>query len=192
MRSWSIKFRITIFYCISFIVMCLFLWVSSVSAHVVKVDGSIGITVHIDPDDAPIANKENTIFVTIKDADKKFDEKNPIGCDCKLEIVRNGKIVSTLPITTGSAYNSLRHTFPSNGTYQIRVTGSPNGKGGQFQPFDAVFEYYVKSSGSAVVDSDLIGVDKVNPLLLYYPYLLVLGGGIILFMFLNPFKKKHE
>lgn len=152
-------------------------------AHVLKIDGSIGITTHIDPDDEPVAKKEHTIFVTIKDADKKFDEKNPIGCDCVLQTVKDGKIVATLPITTGSTYNALRYTFPTNGTYQLRVIGEPNGKVAQFQPFDTSVEYYVKSSDSA-------RVDKQSVLFIYFPYLVLVGVGIILFMFLNPFVKR--
>lgn len=165
-----------------FLLVIFFGIVPKVSAHVLKIDGSIGVTVHIDPDDAPIAKRENIIFVTIKDADKKFDENNPISCDCVLSIVKDGKALATLPITSNGAYNTLRYSFPSSGTYQLRIVGKPNGKGTAFQPFDTQVEYYVKSSTPLF--------DRQNPLLVYFPYLTLLAGVIILFLFLNPFAKR--
>jgi hypothetical protein len=160
-----------------------FLFPAQGSAHVLKVDGSIGVTVHIDPDDAPVAKKANTIFVSIKDRDKQFDEKNPVGCDCTLQVVKGEKVIDMIPVTTEGSYNTLQYVFPSSGTYTLLVSGKPNGKSSAFQPFITSYEYYVQSSDSTAVD-------KTNRLLIYLPYLSLVAGVLILFMFLNPFANR--
>lgn len=176
----SIQYQVFAFFLLFFLSI-----VPSVSAHVLKLDGSIGVTVHIDPGDEPVAKSTSTIFVTIKDANKQFDEKNPVGCDCVLQIIKAGKVIKSMPITSGSVYDPLTFDFPTNGTYLLRVTGTPNGKGRKFQPFSTDIEYYVKSASSPTID-------KASSLLIYFPYLVLLSGVVILSMFLNPFTKRSK
>lgn len=163
----------------SLFVVMLLIFPKIASAHTLKVDGTFGVTVHIDPDDAPKAQEQSTIFVSIKDRSGKFDEKNPQGCDCMLTILKDGKELTQLPIVTGNTYKTLSYTFPQSGSYDLVVTG----KGKTLDPFGASFSYYVSGENT---DTFLA---TQNPLWNYFPFVIVIVGFVILLMFLNPFKK---
>lgn len=157
----------------------LFQPVFTVSAHTLKIDGNIGVTVHIDPDDAPKAGEEVKIFVDIEDTSGRFDVQNPENCDCRLTVREAGVVIATLPVTTGGRYNQLRYTFAGPGVYTVSVTGTPVGKGRAFQAFRTDFEYYVSSGNS----DSATKVFRPNPLRLWAPYIAAAVGSAIVLLF---------
>jgi hypothetical protein len=150
-----------------------------VFAHTLKIDGNIGVNLHIDPDDAPIAGRESKFLVDIQDKSGRFNVNNPENCDCTLTIMQKDTVLNVLPVTTGGMYNQIRYTFPSSGTYHVIVEGKPNGKGVAFQSFRTNFEYFISSGDSQGVS---LKTDS-NPLLVWLPYIAALIGSCIVLMF---------
>jgi len=109
------------------------------SAHVLKVDGTIGAILHINPDDSPVSGSPTSYSILFKDTTNKLDLEN---CGCHVEITQNNTIVSmsTLHIVDSSDATGV-YTFPSPEsafqsfklTYLLRVL-PPSGSGST-QPF---------------------------------------------------------
>ena len=148
----------------------------SVDAHTLKIDGAIGVSVHINPDDEPIVGRESAIFVEITDSAGRFNAANPSNCLCTLTIFSDGVRVAQLPIVSGGSYTQMRFVFPTSGKYTLVVEGKPNGEGQLFQRFSLTYEYFVHGE---------IGSDEVNPLLAFIPYVQALCGAIIIWMFIS-------
>ncbi|MBP9814157.1 hypothetical protein KBC80_03090 [Candidatus Woesebacteria bacterium] len=147
-----------------------------VYAHTLKIDRAIGVSVHINPDDAPIAGKESAILVEITDSSGRFNATNPSNCICTLTVKSDGKSLVQLPVVSGGSYTQLRYTFPNAGKYSVVVDGKPNGEGQFFQSFSLTYEYFVKGETS---------ITEVNPLVPFIPYMQALCGAIIIWMFVS-------
>lgn len=148
----------------------------TVSAHTLKIDGSMGVTVHIDPNDEPVEKIESKIFVDISDKSRRFDPKNPGTCECSLIVEQKGKTPETLPIVAGGVYTQLTYTFPTAGSYRLLVTGKPI-NGGTFAPFRTQYDYYVHGNISAIEPM------TDNPLQRLFPYIVAFAGSIIVLLF---------
>jgi len=157
-----------------------FLCVTPVFAHTLKIDGNIGVNLHVDPDDTPIAGRESKFFVDIQDKSGRFNPNNPSNCDCKLIISQKDTVLKTLLVTVGGSYAQLRFTFPTAGTYTVVVEGKPLGQGVAFQTFRTKFEYFVKSGSS---EESSVQTDQ-NALRGYAPYVALVIGLVIITMFL--------
>lgn len=157
------------------IIVISFFWVRPAVAHTLKIDRSIGVSVHINPDDAPQAGKESSVFVEITDSSSRFNTANPSNCICTLTVQYEGKPLAQLPVVSGGAYAQLRYTFPHAGRYTVIVEGRPNGEGQAFQSFSLSYEYFVKGETS---------VSETNPLVPYIPYVQSLCGAFIVWMFI--------
>ena len=155
----------------------------NVDAHTLKVDGTIGVMVHVDPDDAPKVGEVGTIFVNIKDRAGRFDERNPASCTCTLTIRKDGEALTTMPVNSGNVYNTLSFTFSEAGSYELTVNGEPSGQGTPFPPFETTFNYYVTGGQS---------VYSENPLQRYLPFVMVVVGFVIILMFVNPFVRSPQ
>jgi hypothetical protein len=151
----------------------------SVLAHTLKIDGTIGVNLHVDPDDAPVAGSESKFLLDIQDKSGRFNPNNPANCDCTLTVKQKGVVIKTLPVVSGGSYAQLRFTFPTSDVYEIVVEGKPKGEGVPFQAFQTTFEYFVKSSGSepAMVSS------PQNALSIYAPWIALVIGVCIIAMF---------
>lgn len=160
-----------------FLFFSLFAMVQSVFAHTLKIDGSIGVTLHIDPDDEPVAGKESKLFVDISDKSGRFNPNNPGTCDCLLTIKEKNTILKTLPIVAGGSYTQLRYIFPEPGTYLIVIEGKSNKNGIPFQAFTTRYEYYVRPN------NQVAPLSRKNPLLMYAPYMALIMGLVIICMF---------
>jgi hypothetical protein len=160
-------------------VVCLLSVPMSVFAHTLKIDKNMGVSLHIDPDDAPIAGSESKIFIEIEDKSGRFNVNNPENCDCKMTILQKDTVLKTLPVTTGGVYNQLRFTFPTSGTYHVVIEGTPNGKGIAFQSFKTNFEYFVSPGESETVSNQ----NNNNALLIWLPYIAATVGSLIVLMF---------
>lgn len=106
------------------------------SAHVLKVDGTIGAILHINPDDSPVSGSPTSYSILFKDTTNKLDLEN---CGCHVEITQNNTIVSmsTLHIVDSSDATGA-YTFPSPGVYSLILIGSPN-KESAFQSFKLTY-----------------------------------------------------
>ncbi|MFI5157626.1 MAG: hypothetical protein ACHQF4_02105 [Sphingobacteriales bacterium] len=133
-------------------VIALVLFGLTVSAHTLKIDGDIGVILHTDPDDDPIAGQPTGLYFEITDRTKKFD---PANCDCKFEVVQNGKeIFSEELFDPGQQVQStpvVKYTFEAKGVYDIILQGTPK-INGQFQPFKLDYNLRVNHT-APIVDS---------------------------------------
>ena len=160
---------------ISFFVF--FMFPKYVFAHILKVDGKIGVTMHIDPDDQPVAGKESKIFVDIQDQSGRFNPSNPESCNCFLSIYFQEKVLTKMSLVSGGTYAQLRYNFPKSGAYTLVIEGSPSGTGKVFQAFRTEFEYYALGSVSNIDQT-------VNPLRKHSPLvILIVGIAIVLLVF---------
>lgn len=154
-----------------------FFCVPFVLAHTLKIDGNIGVNLHVDPDDAPVAGQESKFFVDIQDKSGRFNPNNPANCDCRLTIFQKDTPLKELPVTSGGSYTQIRYTFPSSGIYTVVIEGKSLGKGIAFQNFKTSFEYFVKPAPS----ENMLVLGGLNPLLAYAPY-VALGVGIVIIL----------
>ena len=150
-----------------------------VYAHTLKIDKNIGIILHVDPDDAPVATEETKLFVEIEDKNGRFNVTNPENCDCRMTILQGDTVLKTVPVTTAGAYNQLRFTFPRSGVYYVRILGKPNGKGLQFQEFTGDFEYFVKPGKNEGISQ----ISAQNPLQAWAPYIAAAAGSFVVLLF---------
>jgi hypothetical protein len=153
--------------------------VAPVSAHTLKIDGSIGVNLHINPDDAPQEKIESSFLIDIQDKSGRFNPNNPANCDCVLTIFRDNVPLKQLPIVSGGTYAQIRYIFPQSGIYKVVVEGKPKGEGIPFQEFHTEFEYFVTSSDAQSVNI----LEPANGLGAYAPYIALGIGLLIIFMF---------
>lgn len=112
-------------------------------AHEVKASKGVGATIHIDPDDRPVAGKKSTIWITLT---KRGGQTIPYEkCNCRMEVqsAADPSIKFTLsnPSTLVESYlgvPSLEVTFPQAGRYELRLIGSPKEES-DFHPFELTF-----------------------------------------------------
>ncbi len=167
----------TIFFSIVFVgaLVC----VPFVSAHTLKIDGNIGVNLHIDPDDTPVAGVESKFLLDIQDKSARFNPNNPANCECTLTISQNGTMLKTLPVVAGGSYAQLRYTFEKSGLYVVTVEGKPKGEGIPFQSFKTSFEYFVKSQDTAIGTTETQG----NALAGFLPYVVLIVGLCVIALF---------
>ncbi len=159
-----------------------------VFAHTLKVDGDIGITVHISPEDEPVSNRPAQIHVSIKDRSGQFAQQAS-NCICTLTITGGASEAaekSFTPDTTGQAV--VGHTFPSGGTYELRIQGASVGAK-PFQPFDVAFVYRVAADGSSNNTQPPL---TAQPLKQYLPIVIILAAAAIIILALAPLPSKQS
>lgn len=127
-----------------FLFASFFLIYSSVQAHILQINGSIGAVMHIDPDDDPIVGKPSNFFFEFKDKTNKFSPQN---CTCIASIIENNKeIYSTSLFTqnnTDLTNASFSFTFPQKDIYTIILRGAPI-NGSDFQTFSLQYDVRVE------------------------------------------------
>ncbi len=141
-------------------------------AHILRVDGNIGVLLHVDPNDAPVAGQPAKFFVGVQDSSGKFSIYT---CDCTLTIEKDGKEIASFPINSNGFYQPIEYSFPASGIYKVTVAGKPTN--GAFQPFVTTFEYYVSGSLNA---TNVPGYNKMQD---YLPFIALIAGLLILIMF---------
>jgi hypothetical protein len=112
------------------------------SAHVLKVDGSIGAVLHINPDDNPTTGNSTDYVLSFSDDSGKFNLTN---CNCTIAVMQNSQPVASEQLSTSKNNVSENHyTFAKPGVYTLRVAGTPKTPGA-FQPFILAYEVRVTS-----------------------------------------------
>ena len=133
-------------------------WVPPLWGHVVLADGTIGVTMHVDPDDAPVSGKPSHFSLWFKDTTGRLD---PARCQGTFTVALNDQAILSQPlfaqIDTGliSVHDV---TFPRSGVYTVRINGAPRGLM-TFQPFLLVFSVRVTGGedGDQTADPGLLG-----------------------------------
>ena len=116
-------------------------------AHEVKVSSEIGGTIHIDPNDRPIAGKKSRVWIALT---RRGGETVPYSsCNCQMEIQsQSDRNLKFSPDRSFSFLDrfleqflglpSVSVIFPQVGRYQLKLTGTAK-NGSDFQPFELVF-----------------------------------------------------
>jgi hypothetical protein len=112
-------------------------------AHEVRTSQEVGGTIHIEPDDRPVAGKKSTIWIALT---KRGGEIIPYAkCNCRMEVRsltdKNIKFTLSSTSTISDRYlglPSLEVTFPQVGRYALKLMGSPRDNE-DFQPFELTF-----------------------------------------------------
>ncbi len=134
-----------------FISVGLFFSAAVASAHVLKVDGSIGSTLHVDPADNPVVGSPATFYFEIKDKQNKFTSE---GCSCSVTIsTSQGEVLHTEQLFTQSSAAGfsnplLQYVFEKGGVYTVTLTGMPKAPGA-FQDFQLKYDVRVENAGVA-------------------------------------------
>ncbi len=107
------------------IFVCFLSFPTSVFAHVLVKDGSIGAVVHISPEDDPIVGESASFFFEFKDTKNNFELED---CICTVKIRFSGTEVHSEQLSDGSslASPSFSYSFPQKGVYKLVVEGSPS------------------------------------------------------------------
>lgn len=112
-------------------------------AHEVKASEQVGGTIHIEPNDRPVAGRKTRIWVALT---KRGGEIIPYDrCDCKMEVrsLTNRNIQFQLLnsfsiIEKVLGLPSKEVTFPEAGRYELKLVGSAR-NGENFPPFALTF-----------------------------------------------------
>ncbi len=119
-------------------------------AHELEQNNGISAVLHIQPDDNPIAGRKTILNISYGDSAKKFTLEN---CDCKISLVRNEKVLTTVKATPAHLHSTLESSaeivFPSPGEYEIRASGRSNNN--TFPDFE--IEFPVKISKNIKKDT---------------------------------------
>ena len=108
---------------------------SNIFAHVLETAGSIGMVLHVDPDDDPIAKVPSKMYFDFKDKAGDFDINN---CTCYLKIYAQDELIHTERlIKTDTTF-----TFPNKNVYTIRLEGEPKTNPG-FNKFSLSYDLRV-------------------------------------------------
>lgn len=107
------------------------------------------LLVHVDPNDVAVAGRPTTVHVDIRNKEKGFSLKN---CHCSLYVEQDEKRLFTFPLTPTTEpgiYDAMgvEVTFPSAGTYNVGVEGTPI-TAGAFSPFTLEVEESVLATGT--------------------------------------------
>lgn len=135
------------FFLFSCILLVSFSW-NRVEAHVLKAENHIGVVMHIDPDDDPIAGQVSTFYFDFKDPENEFDAGK---CDCTFHVISEGKEINTQHIFNvikdGSNSSTVQYTFPKKGDYTVKLTGVPVGDA-KFESFEISLDWSVRREES--------------------------------------------
>jgi hypothetical protein len=108
------------------------LGVATVNAHQTGSNKGVSVTLHVAPDDAPVAGRPATIIVTKVNARRGTFSWRKCGCHL------NVKDASGRVVLNRNAGRRTSFTFPRSGAYQITFSGSVkrNGRSVRFRvPF---------------------------------------------------------
>jgi hypothetical protein len=112
-------------------------------AHETVSDEAFISTMHVAPNDAPIAGEKSEITI-------QFDQ-SPTGflvqdCACLLEIAKTGQLVTTIDIVSSVTPIRVNYIFKEPGEYMLRFSGTSKTTPPLFSPFSTEYTVTVKSS----------------------------------------------
>jgi hypothetical protein len=104
-------------------------------AHQTTTSKGVTVTMHVTPDDEPVAGRDSTISVTkVKVRKGSFRWSR---CSCRLKITdSSGRAVLSRSMTS----RTVHFTFPRTGAYRITFSGRVKGRdGGKSRSFSTSF-----------------------------------------------------
>lgn len=154
---------------------------SSVSAHILLTDGSIGAVVHISPEDDPIVGQNADFFFEFKDKTNSF---NPQNCDCRYHVLLNEKKIASGNLFGGDVEPSLDNAsfslvFPEKGIYTLLINGKPFTPG-EFDEFTLKETVRIERTPESPSETKI----KTNFFTTHYLFLKVFGVGLVIFLVL--------
>jgi hypothetical protein len=103
-----------------------------VSAHSLKIDGSMAAILHTTPDDNPVSGRPSKYLLFFDDASGRFALS---ACNCTVVIREGNKVIATQTLfSLAQTIPGGTVTFPKAGVYDLVVTGRPI-KSDTFQQF---------------------------------------------------------
>lgn len=119
-----------------------FLSVPITAAHESSSSGDLKATIHISPDDLPIAQQHSKIELKVTD---DADHFNFTHCNCTLIISNDTTTIAELPLQGEGSTTSTSYTFADSGEYFLTFRGeSLDTKQHPFTPFSLSYNYVVK------------------------------------------------
>lgn len=123
--------------------LCLLLLISlpqAAFAHVLQSEGDIGVLMHVDPGDEPVAGEQATLMLEMTAKKGRFAIAD---CDCRLRILSEANVVFEAPIAAGTGGTAaVPFVFAAAGMYRAEIAGSPR-TGAPFRPFHVGFDVRV-------------------------------------------------
>lgn len=157
-------------------------------AHTLRVDRSIGVTVHINPDDEPVAQDISQIMIGVQDKEGRF-ARLASECICAVTVVKDGSPLETLPFVVSGESAMVSYTFPDAGIYKLEVSGVPRTLDG-FQSFTTVFSYRVTGdTPDGIVSRE---EESTNPLRTYMPFVVIGAASFLAVLYTLPVTQKTK
>jgi len=180
----------------SLLLVCGFL-PTLVLAHTLKIDGPIGITMHIDPDDDPVARLPGKVFFYFKDETGKLDLDQ---CDCNVTISNGSSTLFSesfqnkdITVNEGTMTVSFPFVFPKEAVYEIAVEGVPASStattsSAAFSPFKLTYIQRVDTEGDASSSGSLISTLLGE----HVAHIILFGGAILASLYLIYIDRKEQ
>lgn len=125
---------------------------SLAQAHQLNSYENIEATIHISPNDEPIALQLSTIEIDIADTSKMFDFSN---CDCTLQISNSSTVVAELPLIGNGTIFETTYTFASEGIYTFALIAENIEESTEhFTPFELSYTYEVRPASETIPAED--------------------------------------
>ena len=132
------------------VLMFICLQPAPVSAHSLKIDGTMAGILHTNPDDNPLSGIPTDYVLFLYDNSGSF---SPALCNCTITMKEHGRTIASQPLELNSqGIPGGAFTFPKADTYDVVVHGSPN-QSGAFDPFTLDYTLRVEPGP---------GVDKIS------------------------------
>ena len=119
---------------------------STTLAHEVQIADDVGATLHIEPDDVPLAGTPTTAWFALPQAGGTVIPLDQ--CNCRLTLYDNDTVAVETPLLTPISAEGFTDipsavvTFPEVGAYELVLQGAPQGNV-EFSPFELRFEVVV-------------------------------------------------
>lgn len=154
-------------------------------------DHDLVATMHIDPNDQPVAGKEAKFYFTLDDPKGRFDINH---CDCVITISKDGQQIDQQQISLPNGFASSLttqplyiQTFQTAGDYQLTLTGNPK-DGVDFEEFAEHYDFKVAAPGSTTPVEHSVLTHGHNA------HIIIFGGGLVacIILFIHGLLKNRK
>ncbi|MDB9526821.1 hypothetical protein PN498_12545 [Oscillatoria sp. CS-180] len=126
-------------------------------AHEVQIQDDVGATLHIEPNDIPLAGTPTDVWFALTKAGGTLI---PLAdCECRLTLYDSDQTVVESPDLTPVSAEGLTNipgakvTFPDVGAYELVLSGAPQGTT-EFSPFELRYEVTVAGRANATATAE--------------------------------------
>jgi hypothetical protein len=166
-------------------------FINSAQAHAKETADQIAATLHIDPADHPIVNKEANFYFTFSDPSNTFALKN---CDCSITVLKDTREIDKQSVKSSdgvlSSFGSqplYTKTFSEVGQYNLHFNAAPK-NGAQFKPFQLNYDVEVVSNGMSGTDHHAMATNQ------HFGHIIIFGGGLLaaIVLFIRNYKQENK